>query len=352
MLPESPLPMAAKVSKALAVPRTYAELLRAVQAVVVAGRQSIEDAWVRSFHDIGELIAEHLLLKQPRADYGAKIFAQLAAATKISNRTLHECVQFYRCYPIVRPGAQLAWSQYRLLCQVIDPERRAALWAEIQRDGGTKAALETRVRALNAALELSSGDPDGPAVKRAVKILKSRRGTPGLHRVVARDGDLAIDAGFKFYVPFDRLPVRPPRGLNAGDIVSLADGAFALAKGATAADLFTYRAKVRRAIDGDTLAVTIFLPHGQMDEKLRLRGLDCPEMDTPEGKAAKRFTEALLVDAVEVIIATSKVDKYDRYLANVYLRRADGEMVFLNNALLENGHAVPMGNEEMTDWRP
>ncbi len=344
--------MAKKIPAAAVIPRTYAELLRAVQAVVVAGRQRIEDAWVRSFHDIGELIAEHLLLQQARADYGAKIFAQLAEATGISKRTLHECVQFYRCFPIVRPGAQLAWSQYRLLCQVVDPRQRAALYAEIQRDFATKADLESRVRALNAALEPAPGEAGGPAVKRAVKILKPRRGTPGLYRIVARDGGWAIDVGFKFYVPLERWPAPPPRGLKAGDIVTWADGELTPAKSATTPDLFTYLAKVRRAIDGDTLAVTLFLPPGQMDEKLRLRGLDCPEMDTPEGKAAKRFTEALLVDAVEMLIATSKVDKYDRYLADVHLRRADGEVIFLNNALLENGHAVPMGNEAMTDWTP
>lgn len=68
----------------------------------------------------------------------------------------------------------------------------------------------------------------------------------------------------------------------------------------------------------------------------------------------------LLVDAAEVTIATSKVDKYDRYLADVHIRRTKDEgqetsdlpEVFLNNALLENGHAVPMGAEEMTDRTP
>ena len=68
--------------------------------------------------------------------------------------------------------------------------------------------------------------------------------------------------------------------------------------------------------------------------------------------APKRFTELLLVDAVEVIIATSKVDKYDRYLADVPVLRPSGEEIFLNNALLENGHAVLLGHEEMTDWTP
>lgn len=89
-----------------------------------------------------------------------------------------------------------------------------------------------------------------------------------------------------------------------------------------------------------------------MDEKLRLRGLDCPELDTEAGKAAKRFVETLLVDAAEVTIATSKVDKYDRYLADVHVRREDGAEVFLNNALLLGGHAVAMGVEEMEEWVP
>ena len=60
----------------------------------------------------------------------------------------------------------------------------------------------------------------------------------------------------------------------------------------------------------------------------------------------------MLVDAAEVTIATSKVDKYDRYLADVHIRRPSGEEIFFPNALFENGHAVPMGAEEMTDWTP
>jgi endonuclease YncB( thermonuclease family) len=104
-------------------------------------------------------------------------------------------------------------------------------------------------------------------------------------------------------------------------------------------------------IDGDTLVVTILLPQCEMDEKLRLRGLDCPEMDTPAGKVAKRYVETLLVETAEVTITTSKVDKYDRYLADVHLRQRSGEAIFLNNALLAHGHAVPMG-EAQEEWTP
>ena len=336
-------------SSVFVVPRTYAELRRCVEQVIVAGRRKVDLAWLLTYHETGRLIVEHLLLKQERADYGAKVFTQLAADTTWSRRLFYQCAQFYRCFPIVQISAQLEWSHYQLLCQVADPKQRTALLAQAVKQDWNVAALETRVRTLNAAIDIAAADTGAGDSKSAVKILKPRRGTLDRYRVVARDDGPAIDVGFKLYRP---LSGAEARGLKTGAIVGFAGEKIAPAKDAVAADLFTYRVKIRRAIDGDTLAVTIALPHYAMDEKLRLRGLDCPEMDTPEGRAAKRFTESLLVDATEVIIATSKVDKYDRYLADVHVLRPSGEEIFLNNALLENGHAVLLGHEEMTDWTP
>ena len=80
------------------VPKTYADLRREVAAVLFAGREAIEVAWVRTYHESGRLIHAHLLANQARANYGAKTFARLSADTGVSTRTLHECVQFYRCY--------------------------------------------------------------------------------------------------------------------------------------------------------------------------------------------------------------------------------------------------------------
>ena len=133
---------------------------------------------------------------------------------------------------------------------------------------------------------------------------------------------------------------------------------------ATKADLYTYSATLLRVIDGDTIVVMLELaPEVWVEQKLRLRDLDCPEMKTPEGKVAKRFTEAALADA------TSKPDKYDRYLADVFLGEdvaglvepgpgsatpatARSDDLFLNNALLENGHAVHKTAWEFGDWEP
>jgi endonuclease YncB( thermonuclease family) len=113
------------------------------------------------------------------------------------------------------------------------------------------------------------------------------------------------------------------------------------------------------------LATTVLLPHGEMDEKLRLRGIDCPEIGTTAGVAAKRQVQSLVDAAVEVVITTSKVDKYDRYLADVHLRfeeptranlappalGADG-WLHLNNALLAGGYAERVDSSSAGDWVP
>ena len=53
--------------------------------------------------------------------------------------------------------------------------------------------------------------------------------------------------------------------------------------------------------------------------------------------------------ASAVTVFTTKPDKYDRYLADVFLTTDDGEL-FLNGALLENGHAVRKEAWEFGDW--
>ena len=98
-----------------------------------------------------------------------------------------------------------------------------------------------------------------------------------------------------------------------------------------------------------------------LEEKLRLRGLDCPEVATPEGRAAKRFTESIVRLGHEVLVNTTKPDKYDRYLADVFVPSeatgsaeatdtAGSSEVFLNNLLLENGHAGRKDAWEFDDW--
>ena len=98
---------------------------------------------------------------------------------------------------------------------------------------------------------------------------------------------------------------------------------------------YTYQAAVERVIDGDTLKAHIDLGLGLYTaQRLRLRGIDCPEITTPQGERAKRFVQKLLKGAQTITIVTYKSDKYDRYLADVWI----GEK-FLNQQLLDEGLA-------------
>ncbi len=70
---------------------------------------------------------------------------------------------------------------------------------------------------------------------------------------------------------------------------------------------------------------------------MRLRGIDTPEIPTPEGIEAKTFVEEQFKRSKIIMIRTYRKDKYDRYLADVFV---GGREVFLNQRLLDEGLAV------------
>jgi len=84
--------------------------------------------------------------------------------------------------------------------------------------------------------------------------------------------------------------------------------------------LYTYKATVERVIDGDTLECTIDLGlYTKTRQKLRLRAIDAPELRTTRGQAAKAFVDEKLSGASEIVVKTYKSDKYDRYLADIFV---------------------------------
>lgn len=331
-------------SAALVSPATFDDLLRAVRSALVQGQALADRAYLLSYHTTGRLIDAHLLLNKDRAAYGAKLFSRLADALNTNDRLLYRCLRFYRTYPNLTGRSELVWAHYRVLVEVADKRQRDALEREVRSKRLTSVQLEERVRALNASIE----DEDAPVPTRNVtppKLLTPRRGTPGVCRVLADGAGVAVDLGFSCYLTLSG------NRHGAGDFVRVAADGVAAVTGASKADLFTYRAEVIKVVDGDTLWVKIFLrPDQWVKEKLRLRDLDCPELNTSEGKAAQRFTLGLLVRAKEVVVTTSKPDKYDRYLADVFARGDDGGEIFLNNELLAHGHAVVKREWEFKDW--
>ena len=109
--------------------------------------------------------------------------------------------------------------------------------------------------------------------------------------------------------------------------------------------MWTYRARPHRVIDADTLEILCDLGFDtQHIVRVRLAAVDAPEMNTPQGKAARTWVFDWLGthntgSEWPLLITTRKVgprDKYGRWVALIY---AGTEC--LNTDILKAGHANP-----------
>lgn len=116
------------------------------------------------------------------------------------------------------------------------------------------------------------------------------------------------------------------------------------------ADIFNFCAcDLRRIIDGDTLEVDIHIGLGLIlpDQRIRLYGVNCPEIHTKDdeeklrGQAATQFVVDRLGDIdTQLLVQIKGKDNFGRWLGKVYYLSTDG-YIFLNQLLLDNAHAVP-----------
>ncbi len=94
--------------------------------------------------------------------------------------------------------------------------------------------------------------------------------------------------------------------------------------------------RVIRIYDGDTIGILF----GQKEERVRLIGIDAPEVgQRPWGKRAKKYMEGILDESdwkVRLEFDIELRDKYNRLLAYVWTE--DGRMI--NLLMLENGFAM------------
>lgn len=106
--------------------------------------------------------------------------------------------------------------------------------------------------------------------------------------------------------------------------------------------MWEYKAKVIKVVDGDTIDVVVDLGfHVEMEMRLRLNGINTPEIRTKDLEEKRKGFEAKervqeLVGDKEVRIRTYKEGKYGRMLADVY--PPDSEQS-LNSILLVEGLA-------------
>ena len=104
--------------------------------------------------------------------------------------------------------------------------------------------------------------------------------------------------------------------------------------------MYRFRCLVTRVLDADTVDCCVDLGFRMTTkQRLRLSGIQAPELNTPEGVIAKECVEDLLKSVdYRVQIQTEKTGSFGRWLAVIYL---DGHVESLNDMLLKNGIAVP-----------
>lgn len=332
----------------------YDILLAQVKTTLIEGQQRIEEEKVRTYWQTGLHINKHILKYSKRAEYGGQVINRLVADLKVDQTTLKNCVQFAKTYsklPIGRGRVQFKWAHFRKLITISDEKLRKRLEAETQRNAWTSDELIARIKEVGTRATYLPHASDKPLTR---ALLKPIRGELYHYRVIRRpdvstneDTGLRIDLGFH---NFEKLLTPTATQFVEGDIVTSVpkDGGgyrFTKVPNAGESTLFTYEAKVKKVVDGDTFKVRFDQGFNfERTETLRLRGLDCPELSTKEGVAAKTFVQSYIKEADRIIIRSSRDDKYGRYLADLYIpsREKGDEDIYLNNLLLAKGFAVRM----------
>lgn len=112
---------------------------------------------------------------------------------------------------------------------------------------------------------------------------------------------------------------------------------------------YVYGVRVDQIIDGDTFDLTIDLGYMTLrEERIRLAAIDCPELPTPEGRAARDFVYSRLLSAKTIAIHSERNrDLHGRYVAHLYYSPDDiritdciTQATHLNAELLAKGHAT------------
>ena len=111
--------------------------------------------------------------------------------------------------------------------------------------------------------------------------------------------------------------------------------------------MYTYKAKVIRVIDGETIDAEIDLGFNVMiRQRIRLYGIDTPESRTRDleekerGLAAKQRLIELLPKEIVVETILNKRGKYGRVLGILHVIQEDGTKMNINETLVSEGHAT------------
>ncbi len=310
----------------------YLSLVNSIKQEISKTRNELQKQKAICYWKIGRHIAKHLLNNKGKSGYNERLYTRLTHDLKIDVRTLQQAVTFYKSFPIPCARTQLNWTNYRDLLTISDQSSRDALFNKVKTASVSTRELQSQIKHIkmkklrsDVTLEINKGT-----------LYTYRTDTQAF--IKPARGRSVVDVGFGL---LRELPSRNIAGSAPDTVVEsrIEKGGFVLVESQrTTNDLYTYQAYLDYVIDGDTVVFYVDLGFRTYDrQKLRLRGIDCPEIATPEGKIAKTFIEEKLKRAKIITIKTYRKDKYDRYLADIFVGSKE---IFLNQTLLDEKMAV------------
>ena len=316
---------------------TFKALVSVIRKEIEEGRIIIEqDTNIRKtavMWRIGSHISTHILEHSDKADYGRYLFDNLSKELGINKRTLYRTVKFYKEYPeIVTALSRFTWTHYLILQTVDNKVKREEYEKIVLKENLSKRQLQELVKKERNQLPSNIS-----------KQLKVDRGRPGVYRLKEMDGILNIDIGFYDYIERQELINidNPDAYIEYTDPVSYKfiepDKSI----------LYTFKAKIIEVVDGDTVKAKLYRGFGiKTLRTLRFRGINAKDLQTEQGRKAKEYIEAKVLNLPFVIIKTYSRDIYLRYLTDIFYLPDNDDVYavaekgkYLNQELIDEGLA-------------
>jgi len=280
----------------------YSKLLADIGRLYEGARKAL----VGAYWKIGRRIVEEEQKGAARAPYGDRLLTQLSAdlsaqhGAGFSADNLERMRKFYLTHPISATSRKLDWSQYVEILAVNDDKTRKQLERRAEDEGLSSRELRKLVRETTGA-------------ETSVTVLSPKR-APSLRRptgmkfrvyriadapdIEVRKGHILVDCGFNF---FHNVP-KATRGYQLTDNAS-----------------YTYTAIVERVVDGDTVWALIDIGFDNVArKKLRLHGINAPELTTVAGAEAHDHVARLLPPGAAIVIRSYASDAFGRFLADIF----------------------------------
>ena len=292
------------------------ELAKKIQNEILEGKQraeiAIENEKTITYWKIGKHINGHLPEHADRAEYGEELFKRLSEKLGIKKSILYQTVQFFKEYPnIFHARGKLNWTHYRILLSVKSEEKRKELEKKVIDN-------ELSVRDLKKIIE-----SDKKANRKEDNLkYPIDRGIPFVYKlkyIRVKNSKLLIDCGFKFFTYNLEKDISKYKEKTIVQVTKKNNRYILNQSEINESNIYTYKAYIEEIIDGDTIWMNIDLGFNNWtSQKLRLRNINAPDINTPEGRKAKNYIASRLNPCVFVIVKTHYRDKFTRYLVDIF----------------------------------